>query len=45
MPPLIQAAWWHPSRQLDPGHRWLLGLIGEAAATLPALPEAPVLNQ
>ncbi|MEU9343868.1 LysR family transcriptional regulator [Streptomyces sp. NPDC048278] len=39
MPPLIQAAWWHPSRQLDPGHRWLLDLIADTAATLPALPE------
>ncbi|MET9084903.1 LysR family transcriptional regulator [Streptomyces sp. NPDC004237] len=39
MPPLIQAVWWHPSRQLDPGHRWLLDLITDTAASLPPLPE------
>jgi DNA-binding transcriptional LysR family regulator len=37
MPALSQAAWWHPRRQLDPGHRWLLGLLADTAAALPAL--------
>ncbi|MET9995013.1 LysR family transcriptional regulator [Streptomyces mutabilis] len=37
MPALSQAAWWHPRRQLDPGHRWLLGLLSETAAELPPL--------
>jgi hypothetical protein len=32
---IVEAVWWHPTREADPGHRWLLGLIqglyGEAA--------------
>lgn len=30
LPPIIEAAWSHPSHRLDPGHRWLLGLIRSA---------------
>lgn len=37
MPELHQAAWWHPSRQLDPGHRWLLGMLADAAGSLTPL--------
>jgi DNA-binding transcriptional LysR family regulator len=24
---LVEAVWWHPTRESDPGHRWLLGLL------------------
>jgi DNA-binding transcriptional LysR family regulator len=24
---IVEAVWWHPTREADPGHRWLLGLI------------------
>ncbi len=34
LPPIIETAWSHPSRQLDPGHRWLLDLLIEVSATL-----------
>jgi DNA-binding transcriptional LysR family regulator len=34
IPELIEAAWWHPSRSSDPGHRWLQQLVCEAAAAL-----------
>ncbi|MET9967250.1 LysR family transcriptional regulator [Streptomyces sp. NPDC006356] len=37
LPALKQAAWWHPSHQLDPGHRWLLGLLTDAAGSLAEL--------
>ena len=26
---MLEAAWWHPSRSTDPGHRWLVGLLGD----------------
>lgn len=32
LPPIIETAWSHPSRQLDPGHHWLLGLLQRVAA-------------
>jgi DNA-binding transcriptional LysR family regulator len=35
-PDLVEALWWHPSREGDPGHRWLQQLFLEAAGTLPA---------
>ena len=35
-PDLVEALWWHPSREGDPGHRWLQQLFLEAAETLPA---------
>lgn len=35
-PDLVEALWWHPSREGDPGHRWLQLLFAEAAASLPA---------
>lgn len=31
---MLEAAWWHPSRASDPGHRWLVGLLDEVAAEL-----------
>ena len=34
LPPIIETAWSHPSRQLDPGHRWLLDVLTEVSATL-----------
>jgi DNA-binding transcriptional LysR family regulator len=34
LPEVIEAAWWHPSRRLDPGHRWLLERLRSAAARL-----------
>jgi len=24
---IIEALWWHPTRESDPGHRWLLGIL------------------
>ncbi|MEU2349549.1 LysR family transcriptional regulator [Modestobacter sp. NPDC049651] len=35
LPPIIETAWSHPSRQLDPGHHWLLGVLQRAAAQAP----------
>jgi hypothetical protein len=29
--PLIEALWWHPMYDRDPGHRWLRQLFTEAA--------------
>jgi DNA-binding transcriptional LysR family regulator len=37
-PDLVEALWWHPSREGDPGHRWLQQLFVEAAETLSVLP-------
>lgn len=37
-PELQEALWWHPSRDGDPGHRWLQQLFRDAAAGLPAVP-------
>jgi DNA-binding transcriptional LysR family regulator len=34
VPKLVEAAWWHPSRASDPGHRWLVDVFREAAAAL-----------
>ena len=34
-PDLLEALWWHPSRDGDPGHRWLRQLFCDAAAELP----------
>ena len=31
---MLEAAWWHPSRAADPGHRWLLGILDEVATEL-----------
>ena len=30
--PLVEAAWWHPARDRDGGHRWLRGALGRIAA-------------
>ena len=34
LPPVIETAWSHPSRQLDPGHRWLVDVVSAASAAL-----------
>ena len=34
LPPITETVWWHPSRQLDPGHRWLLDVVTEVSAAL-----------
>jgi DNA-binding transcriptional LysR family regulator len=34
--PLIEALWWHPMYDRDPGHRWLRQLFTEAARFAPA---------
>jgi len=34
-PPLAEALWWHPTRDLDPGHRWLRAVLRQASASLP----------
>jgi DNA-binding transcriptional LysR family regulator len=43
---LIEALWWHPTRESDPGHRWLLdllrGLAGAIAAEDPRGPACQV---
>jgi DNA-binding transcriptional LysR family regulator len=34
LPPVIETAWSHPSRQLDPGHHWLLGMLQRVAGEI-----------
>ena len=34
IPDLIEALWWHPSRNTDPGRRWLQQLLEKVAASL-----------
>ncbi len=34
LPPITETAWSHPSRRLDPGHRWLLDVVIAASAGL-----------
>ncbi|WP_216907387.1 LysR family transcriptional regulator [Nocardia noduli] len=36
--PVTEVAWWHPSRRLDPGHRWFIELIQRAASTVARIP-------
>jgi DNA-binding transcriptional LysR family regulator len=39
---MVEAAWWHPSRAADAGHRWLVGVLDEVAGELAADdPSAP----
>ena len=33
---MLETAWWHPSRAVDAGHRWLVGVLQEVAAELRA---------
>jgi DNA-binding transcriptional LysR family regulator len=33
---MLESAWWHSSRDADPGHRWLVGLLDEVADDLAA---------
>ncbi len=44
VPELIEAAWWHPSRASDPGHRWLVQLFRDAAVALGDLGPADGAN-
>jgi len=32
--PLPEALWWHPSRDHDPGHRWLRAVVTQVAESL-----------
>ncbi|WP_216870785.1 LysR substrate-binding domain-containing protein [Modestobacter excelsi] len=34
LPPITETAWSHPSRRLDPGHRWLVDVLTEVSAGL-----------
>lgn len=42
--PITDALWWHPVHEQDPEHRWMRGLLKEAAGnldyTMDSLPEA-----
>jgi DNA-binding transcriptional LysR family regulator len=38
--PLVEALWWHPAQQLEPGHRWLRSVILEAAQGMDGHPGA-----
>ncbi|WP_345802853.1 LysR family transcriptional regulator [Microbacterium sp. AZCO] len=40
---LVEALWWHPVHERDPGHRWLRQVAVRAAQTL-AGPEAPLTS-
>lgn len=40
VPELVEAVWWHPSRNADPGHRWLRQVFRDAATSLGRL-DAP----
>ncbi|MFC7260536.1 MULTISPECIES: LysR family transcriptional regulator [Streptomyces] len=35
--PLKETLWWHPRYRDDPAHRWLRGLLADAASTLPPI--------
>jgi DNA-binding transcriptional LysR family regulator len=41
LPPITETAWWHPSRQLDPGHRWFVELLQREAAEFDGAGRAP----
>lgn len=32
--PIVEAMWWHPLNDRDPGHRWLRDLVAQAAEDL-----------
>jgi DNA-binding transcriptional LysR family regulator len=39
---IVEALWWHPTRESDPGHRWLLGLMRDLTEGIaPAGPGDP----
>ena len=38
LPPLIESVWWHDINNADPGHRWLRGLIRDAAKSIVPAP-------
>jgi hypothetical protein len=40
LPPITETAWSHPSRRLDPGHRWLVEVVTGVGAGLDQ-PTAP----
>ncbi|MEV6346212.1 LysR family transcriptional regulator [Actinoplanes sp. NPDC051851] len=33
-PLMLEAAWWHPSRDIDPAHRWFVSVLRDVAAEL-----------
>ena len=33
---IVEALWWHPTRESDPGHRWLLSLVRDLAGVIAA---------
>ncbi|GLZ12016.1 LysR family transcriptional regulator [Actinomadura sp. NBRC 104425] len=39
LPPFTETAWWHPVRQLDPGHRWFIDLLIEQGRALQGEPD------
>ncbi|MFC4063527.1 LysR family transcriptional regulator [Actinoplanes subglobosus] len=41
-PLLLEAAWWHPSRETDPAHRWFLSIVEDVVDEL-RLTEPPGL--
>ncbi|MET9088960.1 LysR family transcriptional regulator [Streptomyces sp. NPDC004237] len=41
LPSLTEVAWWHPVRQLDPGHSWFVDLLTEQAHALQRTPTEP----
>jgi DNA-binding transcriptional LysR family regulator len=34
LPPLMEAAWWHPARDSDPGHVWMREVLQQTAAEI-----------
>jgi DNA-binding transcriptional LysR family regulator len=40
---MLETAWWHPSRGVDAGHRWLVSVLEEVAAEL-AVDDPPGLR-
>jgi DNA-binding transcriptional LysR family regulator len=44
---IVEALWWHPTREMDPGHRWLLAVLRECSASIadPLRPYHPGLTR
>lgn len=40
--PIINTAWWHPSHDHDPAHRWLRSLLQRAGVELSGSSETPI---
>ncbi|MGW0712156.1 LysR family transcriptional regulator [Streptomyces sp. NPDC002643] len=41
LPPFTEVAWWHPVRQLDPGHSWFVDVLTKQAHALHRAPTEP----